>query len=86
MTALVIVSGLVAITALNAAWWWRRDEAQRALIYSLRAQLQDVEASVRRWEARAAAAEQGWRELAKANASLEERNQMLTDLLGGGKS
>ncbi|MFB4273063.1 hypothetical protein [Nonomuraea sp. GTA35] len=82
MDAIVLVSGLVAIAAGNAAWWWRQDKDLQARLTRLQAQLKDARASAFAWEARAVKAEWERRELAEEKASLQERNRMLSDLIG----
>ncbi|GAA4924378.1 hypothetical protein HD597_011277 [Nonomuraea thailandensis] len=75
MAATLLVSILVATAAGNAAWWWCRDRRQQACIRSLRRQRDH-------WRSRAQLAEEAMRTAADKATALEQRNRMLSDLIG----
>lgn len=74
--ATILVSGLIALAAVNAAWWWRRDRRQRIRVRVMKAQRDSTRLRRDYWMRQATRAE------AELH-SLEERNQLLTDLIGG---
>ncbi|MGW6502934.1 hypothetical protein [Nonomuraea angiospora] len=86
MNAVLLVSGLVAIAAANAAGWWYRGRHQTARIRSLRRQRDHYGRWHDYWRGRAEPAEQALSTAAGKATALEERNAMLTDLIGGDRA
>jgi hypothetical protein len=80
---IVLVSGLAAIAAGNAAWWWYRDRDRQALVRRLTGQRDLARESRDYWRQRAHVAEDALSSAAEKATALEERNRMLTDLIGG---
>jgi triphosphoribosyl-dephospho-CoA synthetase len=82
MATFLLISGLAAIAAANAAWWWYRDRAQQARIRRLTVERDHARLWRAFWHRRALLAEQARAETAGKASSLAERNRMLTDLIG----
>ncbi|MGI5286600.1 hypothetical protein ACQEVF_25130 [Nonomuraea polychroma] len=80
---ILLISGLAAIAAANAAWWWYRDRDQQAHIRLLRAERDHARHRADDWWTKAIRAEHALRTASDEATSLQERNRMLTDLIGG---
>lgn len=74
MDILLIVAGLVAITAVNAAWWWLRARITAAA-------LRVAEDLYEYWYAEAKGESARADDLRIANESLSARNEMLVGLV-----
>ncbi|MGP3917645.1 hypothetical protein [Nonomuraea sp. 10N515B] len=83
---ILLISALAAIAAANAAWWWYRDRDQQTHIRLLRAERDHARRRADDWWIKAVRAEQELRTASDEATSLQERNRMLTDLIGGDRT
>lgn len=83
MDALILIAGLTAISAADAAWWWLHARHQQARIRRLNAQRDSALARCDAWADRVVIADQALTAATEELESLRSRNQMLSDLIGG---
>ncbi|HXG03244.1 MAG TPA: hypothetical protein VNO23_07545 [Candidatus Binatia bacterium] len=82
MNTLILIAGLVALTALEGLWWWAHGRHQQAVIRRLRWQLGTAALAL---ENACADRDEACKQLGKVeaeNAALRARNEMLTGLIG----